>query len=368
MNTLAGIGMGLVGIFLPIYLLELGFPLTIVISWLLTHHLSLLLGAFLAIFVSNKIGLARCWYIRTTLLALLFCGLYFLPEHHSLVFLLGFISGIESAFFWIPYNILTVRKTVGASIGTSLALISNISSIVGIGIPLASALIIVHYGYSVLFFVAFLFVLISLVPVIPMSQEKTHFEFSRKAMRDIALKNRNFILPEILDNLGQDAGVLWFLFIFVTGLTVLDLGILGVISSLAGIAITHLTGRFIDTRDKHKIIRFGAILTTLAWIASYMIAEYAPTPLLLYIVTTIRGFAIGIFSMSYGAVMFNRARRSHDAQFLVLREIPTILGRIIVFTLALILISLNNFELTFILVELLSAYFWFTNLKSLTHN
>ena len=41
MHTLSGIGMMLVGMFIPIYLLELGFSLTTVIAWLLVHHVSL---------------------------------------------------------------------------------------------------------------------------------------------------------------------------------------------------------------------------------------------------------------------------------------------------------------------------------------
>jgi hypothetical protein len=364
MNTLMGIGTGLVGIFIPIYLLQLGFSLKMVITWLIVHHASLLLGAFASVFVSNIIGLVRGWYIRGILATLLFGGLYLIPGHHSLIFLLGFISGMESAFFWIPYNILTVRKTDHKNIGSSLALMSNVGSIVGIGIPLIAALIITHYGYPVLFFLALFFILISLIPVIPLSHEKTHFEFSRKAIAEIVRKNRNFILPEILDNLGQDAGVIWFLFIFTTGLTILDIGFLGVISSVVGIVVTHLTGHLIDNWNNQKVIRFGAVATTITWVASYFVAVYVPTPIMLYIATVLRGFAIGIFAMSYGSVMFNKARDA-DAQFLVLREVPTIFGRIVVFAAAIILISLGHFELTFLMVALLSLYFWFNNLEKL---
>jgi len=339
--------MGLVSIFVPIYLLHLNFPLSTVVLYLMTHHISLLAGAFLSIFISNKIGLVRCWYIRVALTILLFTGLHFLPANHSIIFMLGIISGIESAFFWIPYNILTVRKTDEVTMGSSLAFMFNIGSAVGLVIPLIAALIIVSYGYSALFAVALFFILISLIPVLPLRKEKTHFQFSFKSIVDVARRNKHFILPEILDNLGQDAGVLWTLFIYTAGLTVLDLGYLGVITGIIGMIVTYITGFLIDKWYKQKVIRFGAIFTTFTWIASYLIAIYLPTPAMLYIVTTLRGFAIGIFSMSYGAVMFNRARND-DAQFIVLREIPTIFGRVMVFTISLIFISMGHFELTFI--------------------
>ncbi len=366
MNTLMGIGTGLVGIFIPIYLLHLGFSLTTVLLWLIIHHASLMVGAFFAVFVSNRIGLVRGWYIRAILVTLLFGGLYLLPRHPEYIYLLGMISGMESAFFWIPYNILTIRKTTHTNIGSSLAAISNIGAIVGLGIPLVAALIITHLGYPILFIVALFFILISLIPVIPLSHEKTNFEFRKQAIIDIIKKNRQFIIPEILDNLGQDAGIIWSLFIFIAGLTVLDLGILGVITSIIGIAVTYLTGYLIDEWHKEKVIRFGAIATTISWVISYFVAIYMPTPLMLYAVTALRGFAIGIFAMAYGAVMFNRARGA-DAQFVVLREIPTILGRMLVFGLAIILISIGHFPLTFLIVAILSLYFWFNDLRRLTN-
>lgn len=365
MNTLAGIGMSLVGIFIPIYLLQTGFPLTTVILWLVIHHGTLLIGAFLSVYVSNIIGLVRCWYIRVILLLALFVGLYILPDNHSLLLFLGIISGLESAFFWIPYNILTVRKTDHETMGSSLAKLSNISTIVGLFIPFIAALIILNIGYPALFVIAFIFILVSLIPVIPLTHEKTNFIFDRKSIVDIVKNNKHFILPEIFDNLGQDAGIVWSLFIFIAGLTILDLGMLGVLSGLIGIVVTHFTGHLIDKWDKSRVIRFGAIFTTLTWLASYFIAVYYPTPFMLYLITALRGFAIGVFAMSYGAVMMNRAR-GLDAQFLVLREVPTILGRLTIFLLAILLISIDKFELIFLIVAILSTYFWFNNIKKLT--
>jgi MFS family permease len=140
---------------------------------------------------------------------------------------------------------------------------------------------------------------------------------------------------------------------------------LGVLSGLIGIVVTHFTGHLIDKWDKSRVIRFGAIFTTLTWLASYFIAVYYPTPFMLYLITALRGFAIGVFAMSYGAVMMNRAR-GLDAQFLVLREVPTILGRLTIFLLAILLISIDKFELIFLIVAILSTYFWFNNIKKLT--
>ena len=198
MNTIAGIGTGLVGLFIPIYLLELGNSISVVIAWLLMHHLSLLLGAFLAVYFSNIIGLVRCWYIRIVLVAILFAGFILLPNYPAILFILAFISGMEAAFFWIPYNILTVRKTEEATIGSSLAFMSNVGSAVGIIVPGIAALLIVSYGYVVLFITASIFILISIVPVLSLRHEKTNFQFKLKEISSMVRQNRQFIFPQIL--------------------------------------------------------------------------------------------------------------------------------------------------------------------------
>jgi MFS family permease len=365
MNTLCGIGMGLVGIFIPIYLLELGNSIFAVIAWLLIHHVTLLLGTFLAVYISNIIGLVQCWYIRVFLVALLFSGLFFLPEYPGILLILAFISGIESAFFWLPYNILTVRKTEDATIGSSLALMSNVASAAGIVVPGIAAFLIIYFGYNTLFAIALFFILISIIPVLSLRHEKTTFRFNLTEIRKIVRENKHFILPEILDNLGQDAQVIWTLFLFITSFTVLDIGALGVIAGLVGMIVTHITGKLIDKWNKKALMRFGAIATTLMWLLSYLVALFSPTPILLYTVTVLRGFSLGIFASAYGAIMFNRARKT-DSQFLVLREIPTIFGRVVVFVSSLIFISIGKFELVFVLVAILSVYFWFNDIDRLT--
>lgn len=364
MNTLTGVGTGLVGLFVPIYLLGLGNSIFTVITWLLMHHLSLLLGAFLAIYVSNIIGLVRCWYVRVVLVTILFTGFFILPNYPSILFILAFISGMEAAFFWIPYNVLTVRKTEDSTIGSSLAFISNVGSAVGLVVPGIAALIIISYGYNLLFAIALVFILISIIPVLPLRHEKTSFKFDLPEIRSIIRQNKHFILPEILDNLGQDAQVIWILFLLLSAFTVLDIGALGVLAGLVGILVTHITGTLIDKWDRRIVVRFGAVATTIMWALSYVIAIYSPTPVLLYIITVLRGFALGIFASAYGAIMLNRAR-SADAQFLVLREVPTILGRVIVFTITLFLLSIDQFELAFLMVAFISLYFWFNNLDNL---
>ena len=277
MNTLNGVGMGLTGIFIPIYLLGLGFSLSGVITWLLIHHLALLCGSFLTLVVAKKIGLVRCWYIRTIMVILFFAGLMTLPLYPALIFVLAVLSGLESAFFWIPFNIFTVRKTEASTIGASLAFMQNASSFVGIIIPGIAAMLIVSYGYGLLYGLAAIFILLSLLPVLSLQQEAVSFQFNFSKIKEIILDNKHFVLPEIFDNLGQDAQVIWSLFIFITALSILDMGALGVLIGVISMMVTHLTGQLIDRWSVKSLMRVGAVATTLLWLCPYVVSGTSHT-------------------------------------------------------------------------------------------
>jgi hypothetical protein len=60
--------------------------------------------------------------------------------------------------------------------------------------------------------------------------------------------------------------------------------------------------------------------------------------------------------------MYNQARKD-DAQFLVLREIPTVLGRLILFSIAILLY--NHLPLIFLSVGIIFIYFWFLDTRKL---
>ena len=73
-------------------------------------------------------------------------------------------------------------------------------------------------------------------------------------------------------------------------------------------------------------------------------------------------YLLKTFMIPYGSFLYNRARKD-DAQFLVLREIPTVFGRQILFLL--VLVCINQIELVFLVVALLFLYFLFFDTRKL---
>lgn len=363
-KTFSGFAEGLVALFIPIYLLEHGYSLAEVILWMLVHHLSVLLFAFFAVKISNKYNLVANWYIRIPVYLLFIVSILLIPTVPAVFIPSAIFSGMEVALFWIPYNILMVRLTKPENMSSALATISNAGKIVGMFTPLISALVITGLGYDFLFVASLLLSALAIIPVLRFIAMKTDFSFTNESFIKIYQENKAFVVPEILDNLAEDAIPVLAIFLFMAGLTVLDIGYLGVITGIAGIIASQLFAHLSDRVNRKGMFRFAAWLLTVSWVAVFLVLAFVATPVWLYIVSTIAGFATGLFANSYGSYMFNRARK-YDAQFLVLREIPTITGRAILFVLALTFIHFGVAEYIFLVVAATCLYFCFYRLENL---
>lgn len=363
MMSLNGFAMSFVAIFVPIYLFNLGYSFQMVMIWMMIHHATLLLFAFVTIKVSNKIGLVYSLHIRFGLLLTYFLLLLFgLKGIPMLFYIIPIISGAESAFYWIPLNILFVRNTKEENMGKSMSKFFVVPKALSMAGPLAGAFIAIHYGFNILFAFAMFLLFFTFLPILSLKSEKTNFIFSKERFKEIWQKNKQYFVPEIIDNLAEDAMALWTIFIFIQLASTLEVGIIGTITSVASLFFTLTLGKLTDQWNKHRLIKIGAFLVSIVWFVNFTIGEFFPNQYLFYIATIFATLSLKIFLVPYSSLMYNQARKD-DAQFLVLREIPTVLGRLVLFSIAILLH--NYIPFIFLSVGVIFIYFWFLDTRRL---
>ena len=157
-----------------------------------------------------------------------------------------------------------------------------------------------------LFILSFVLFVLSTLFVLPLKSEKVDFEFRLRNLKKMFKGYRLFFIPEVIDNLAEDAMVLWSILIFLILQNFIDVGFV-----------------------------VGTVFISL-------------------------GFKI--FTIPYGSIIYNSARQD-DVHFLVLREVPTALGRQILFLIA--LIFHDNLPVVFLVVAVFFSYFLFFNTRRL---
>lgn len=362
MMSINSFGISLISIFIPIYLLQLGYSFQMVMVWLIIQHSSLLLNSFLTILCSNRIGLVHCLHIRFVLLLSYLLLMFVLPSHRFLFFCIPILIGMEAAFFWIPLNILFVRNTEKDTMGGSLSKFFAYPKVFSMLSPLVGGFIALYLGFPTLFIFAISIVFVAFIPLLPLRSEKTHFILSWSTAKETYKRQKKYFIPEVIDNFTEDAGIIWSLFIYLQLISITQVGIVSALASFAGIFFTLTLGRLTDTWNKHKLLKIGAISVTLIWIGAFFIGTYIPIAWLFYMATVIMALSMKVFLVPYQSMLFNSARRD-DAQFIVLREVPTVLGRLILYATTILLYK--KLPLVFLTVGIVFIYFWFFNSKKL---
>jgi MFS family permease len=363
MKSLNSFAMAFVSIFIPIYLLNIGYSFQMVMVWMIITHTSLLICAFVAIYTSNHIGLVHSLHIRFILLLIYFSLLLFgLKDFPVLFYVIPILIGAEGAFYWMPLNILFIRNTEKETMGKSMSKFLVVPKVLSMFSPVIGAFIALHFGFLSLFALAMFLLLFVFLPILSLKSEKTNFIFSWHKVREIFKENKHYFIPEVIDNLAEDAMVIFTIFIYIKLASTLQVGIIGTITAIASLFFTLTLGKLTDNWNKHKLLKIGAVLVSLVWFINFVVGEFIPNQWLFYISTIFATFALKTFLVPYGSLMYNQARKG-DAQFMVLREIPTVLGRIILFSLAILLH--NQLPILFLLVGLTFIYFWFLDSRKL---
>jgi MFS family permease len=356
MMSLNSFGLGLISVFIPIFLLKLGYSLQLVMVWILMQHATLLLASFVVVYFSNRIGLVHCLHIRFLILVSYLLLIFILPNHHFLFFIIPILIGMEAAFFWVPINTLLVRSTEEKSMGDSYSKFFTYPKFFTMWCPLIGALIVSFFSFNTLFIIALIFIFFAFIPLLPLSSEKTNFTFSKEKFKEIWHENKKYFFPEIIDNFTEDAAVLFSIFIFLKLQSIAQVGIIETIAAFFSIFFTLTVGKLTDKWDKHKLFKAGAILVSLSWTFNFFVSQFLSDRVLFYLATIILALAIRTFIIPYQSMLFNSARKG-DAQFLVLREVPVVIGRLVLYSLAILLY--NQVPILFLVVALSFAYFWF---------
>lgn len=363
MMSINSFGLGLVSVFIPIYLLKLGYSFSLVMIWMVVLHSSLLIFCFVTVWCSNRIGLVHCLQIRFALLISYLLLLFNLPATYPwYLFLIPVIMGAEAAFFWMPLNILFVRNTEHEAMGGAISKFFSYPQIFSMWSPLIGAFIISLFSFQILFGIAALIVFIGFFRLIPLTSEKTDFKFSWQSTKEVWSRNKHYFVPEVIDNFMEDAEVVLGIFIYLKLLSVTQIGIIGTLASIAVIMFTLTLGKLTDKWNKHKLLRIGAVLVSVTWAFNAYVGQFIPNQWLFYVATILLTLALKTFLVPYQSMLFNTARKD-DAQFIILREIPTVLGRLILYSLAALLF--NYLPILFFITGVIFIYFWFVNTKKL---
>ena len=334
-HALRSISLSVVSIYEPIFLLTHGYTLSATIWFYIVFHGSgLLFALFLCPGIMKRFGLISSIKFSYPLQASFYLLLNLLPLFPWLLWPTAVIGGVTTFIYWMPINILFILHADERKMGSDLSTLFALPKIFGMIGPLLSAALIPFIGFWPMFVVASVGMLFSYLPIAHIGRSEFVSSLALlKTWKNLGKRRLLFVL-EGIENVIEESEWFWGIFVFLVIGSLRAPGIASALVSFGGIAFMFLAGKYAD-KHARRLVPLASAALAFVWVC----ASFVHAPLPAYGISLALSFAMSAFMVSYYSVIYKAVKNRDEEEFMILREIPVVLGRMVVFAAVLLTVA-----------------------------
>ncbi len=330
-----GIGIALVGVFIPIYLLKLGYTIQEALWYLLVENLIVIFISPIAAVIGSRYGLKHATIIRIPFFLISFLALYGLSQNWGVPFLLPAITAaIARPLYWIPIHSLFARYSSPRMRGSQVGMLQAMPAAFRILAPAIGGIIASSLGFPILIIIGLFIAALSTLPLFSTGEVRANPSFSwSKPWR---VKEQKFLSISVVQGFATVATAYLFpLLVFTSLNSAVSVGWITSAGMLIFAAASYIIGKHIDKSPHNMMLSLGAVLFALTIIARPFLNSH----LTFSIIIMLGGLFWAVYITSYNTLMYSMSNKLGKRldEFIVLREIFLNLGRVSALALAIII-------------------------------
>jgi len=319
--------LSMIFIFIPIYLLQLDYSLSIVLTFFAVLAGVHAIGTFPAAKIASKYGFKHSIFYSVPFLIVAYLGLHSIDVFPWLFYIVAILIGISNAFFWTGFHVDFAKFSDKKHRGSEVGLSGVIGALVHAVGPIVGGFILVLFGFKILFIFVSILLFISVFPLFFSRDIHNSINFSIKGVfRGQKIKDGLALLGFGFEH--AVGIVIWPIFIFfsILGEQYTSLGFVTSLSLVFASIFMIFIGKVSD-KYRHVVLKIGAIANAIIWI----IKSFIRTTLQVYIVDMFYGVTKTSVNIPFGALSYDKANKSDIVKFTVYREFMINAGRTIFF-------------------------------------
>ncbi len=341
---------GLINVFVPVYLLKIGFSFQQVLSYLLIQYLTFMAFTPTSVVFEQKKGIRNAITWSTFILLAAFFTLFTINNYHWPIQFIAFLFGIQWALYWTPININFARnagKRTGVRVGAYFS-IPRISLIIA---PVLGAYLISFYGFNLALAFAFFTLVLSLVPLFFSKDFKI---VKRVSFKIFFKRQERYFLMFFIQGLIDSGVILWPLFVYFAFSTYSSIGwtvsARFLISTLFPLFIGFLT----DKISKKSLLAVAGLFNALVW----LLVIKATTFLEFIVLSLALGASLMLINVPFFALASKKALKEGLVETIALREMLLNAGRIFGIIIAILTLNLYHVFILIIISSLVFSFYW----------
>jgi len=350
-TLLRSFALSLVSIFVPVYLIKIGYPLDSALVFLMLFYIGITLASPFAAWLSSRIG-----SIKTIANASLFTISYLLllrllaADNVLLFHIVPFVGAIGVALFWIPMNSFFVRskqKKVCAEQTAIWSAVSCVASAVG---PVLGGVVLTFLNFNSLFVLASVVLGLSILPLMQRKEIRDKFKlFLKKSERQKF--GSWFKLFFVQGLLFTSVDILYPIYVYLTSKSFTITGATASVLSVSLALTSVVIGKLAD-RLKRAVSVAGAVTLSLTSVFLLLFKN----PIFVILASFPLGAGWAAISIPLFAFFSNELNKSDALKLMAYRDIYLGLGRATAF-LIFLLVSFGKFNAVLTMAFLTSLFF-----------
>jgi YQGE family putative transporter len=352
--------MSTISIFIPIYLLEMGYQLNEVCYYLIFWVLCLILTTFAALKLAGRYGVKHIITLSVPLTIAFFVCLYFIEDLIAqiggipTIALLAVVKSLAAAFYFMGFHLDFARFSEKEKGAAQLGAINATSTIITILGPLLGALIITASGYQSLFIFVMIVLLFSIIPMFFSEEFHERFDFRITELAKTVGKHNSW--PFFAEGVRfMAAAYFWPILFFFTIKALSSIGLVYSISKFLVAALTFYIGGRLSDLNKKKILRLGGYIHSL----TLMVRTVLKTVFAIAVVQGFGGISYALINLPFQSIFYRNSKKIGIAYMTYFRELYMNIGRlcsILVLLFLLMFIEQNHALISAIIIGALAVF------------
>ncbi len=354
----------LISIFIPIYLLTLGFSLIDVAFWLLILRGSQSFFTSKSAKLADMIGMRKVILISLLLSPVFFFMLWQIKFYPVLFVITAIMQAFISCTYWTQEFTLFIEVSKSKSAGFEKGIMSLIVGPVGMFAPLVGGFILTFSGMPLLISISAVLYMISIIPLL--SIKNIHFKM--KFHRHDHSKKHHISTRNLIDMIyrgfnHQFTDIVFPTLLFVFGLKIIEIGFVGSIIGLIGILIPILIGKMID-RKLNVVVVINYALFAIGWLLMFLYPEKA----FLYVIVIIFAIISSSLWISVCKRICVLGKGKDPSYFGTAAEMFDDVGKLIATFLFFILLLFTNLQTIFLVVVVIGIIMFAWKIRDMEKN
>lgn len=355
-NTLRTTALGLIGVFLPIYIFELAgnYPifssdaLISNTSWVLSYYFLMSGSGLVFLFTFSRILFKKIPLnvaIFVSLLILVVEVSFWIIAKQNLYFIwvAGILGGFRKVFYWLPYHVLFEKKFSNATshFGKSTAKRQFLVKIISGITPAIGGIVLTQLGFTSLFALSIGLLLLAGIPVLFILKDWKHNDHNPiEVFKNITLNKKYRLISSAHFGQGMEAlvvAVFWPLMMLFILANFEKIGFLNSASFIMASITTLIIGRFVDKYGTKVIHAFGVGINSILYIFKLFIAK----PASVYLVDVTDRANSPLYAVPTMSVAYEKAEKIGRSDYHIFRETMLNFGVLFTSVLTFLLLHFN---------------------------